>query len=644
MPALLALVVWIGAQVPTRVVDAASSAAAIQAETTSAGPVSYSYDQDGRVVTVTSATAGSAVYKYDLVGNVTGINWVAAGTVSIIKFFPASGLPGARVTIDGTSFGSTPSTNVVKFNGVNATVVSATSATLVVTVPVGASGGHLSVTAGGNTVVSSGSFTVIGTGPPTITSVAPAVAVQGSPITITGTNFLASSVTANNVTINGIEAQVTAATSTSLTVNVPTIVGSGVVQVETQYGKASTPIVVTPPGIQARTVDQTVRGQIGAAPASLSVTNSGDVSLFVFNANQNDKVAFNLGWSGCCVTFTLYDPTGAVIWNANPQFVDGVRLTRTGTYTVMVSGGTGTATIAAILVPADALGKLTLGGPQVSISNTVESQNMRLTFSATKGEHLAMNLGWTNSSGQCCPGFYLEAPGWVGGNPNLAAFLVWGRGGTGYIDSESISTLPATGTYSLYVDPSYDSLGTATALIWAVPPDVSGTLTIGGPQASITNQVESQNMYLTFSGTQGQRIAMNLGWTNNSGQCCPQMYLEPPGWVDGSQTNPMYIWRGGTGYVDTESVPVLPSTGTYTLIVDPFNDSLGTATALIWAVPPDVSGTVTIGGPQASIANQVESQNMYLTFSGTQGQRIAMNLGWTNNSGQCCPQMYLEPP
>jgi len=64
---------------------------------------------------------------------------------TISSFSPSSGLVGSLVTITGANFDNTPSNNLVFFGNVSATVNTATSTTLTVTVPVGASYNFISV-------------------------------------------------------------------------------------------------------------------------------------------------------------------------------------------------------------------------------------------------------------------------------------------------------------------------------------------------------------------------------------------------------------------------------------------------------------------------------------------------------------------
>ncbi len=68
------------------------------------------------------------------------------GQPTISSFSPASGPVGTTVTIAGSNFSTTPSNNIVFFGGVRATVTNATSTSLSVTVPMGATYQPISVT------------------------------------------------------------------------------------------------------------------------------------------------------------------------------------------------------------------------------------------------------------------------------------------------------------------------------------------------------------------------------------------------------------------------------------------------------------------------------------------------------------------
>ncbi|GAB4033603.1 hypothetical protein GCM10028774_17200 [Spirosoma jeollabukense] len=73
---------------------------------------------------------------------------------------PASAPVGSTITVSGTNFSTDPASNTITIGGVQATIVSATSTSLVVVVPAGAASGPVSVSAGGQTAQSPATFTV----------------------------------------------------------------------------------------------------------------------------------------------------------------------------------------------------------------------------------------------------------------------------------------------------------------------------------------------------------------------------------------------------------------------------------------------------------------------------------------------------
>lgn len=156
------------------------------------GPIDFAYDELGRLVGLSDRTGAGATYTYDALGNILSITNAVAGQVAIMEFTPDGGPVGATVTIFGTGFSATAAANTVRFNGVAATVLSATATQLVANVPAGATTGPISVTSPAGTATSSANFTVTAaTDPqaPTISGFTPTIAASGTTVTISGTNF-----------------------------------------------------------------------------------------------------------------------------------------------------------------------------------------------------------------------------------------------------------------------------------------------------------------------------------------------------------------------------------------------------------------------------------------------------------------------
>jgi YD repeat-containing protein len=126
-------------------------------------PVQYFYDDLGRLTRVVDQNGNVASYNYDAVGNLLSISHStlpANNGLAILNFTPQTGAVGASVTIQGQGFSATPTANAVQFNGTPATVTSATTSALSVTVPTGTTTGPISVTVAGTTATSDANFTV----------------------------------------------------------------------------------------------------------------------------------------------------------------------------------------------------------------------------------------------------------------------------------------------------------------------------------------------------------------------------------------------------------------------------------------------------------------------------------------------------
>ncbi len=146
----------------------------------------------------------------------------------ITSFAPISGNATTQVTIVGKNFKEDPASNTIKFNGIAAIVLSATSDQLITTVPAGAASGKITVTVDGVTITSEKDFTVIDITQPqlSIVSFTPASGYKDTQITITGTNFKEDLVS-NTVKFNGIPSAVKLATPTLLITTVPSGATSG---------------------------------------------------------------------------------------------------------------------------------------------------------------------------------------------------------------------------------------------------------------------------------------------------------------------------------------------------------------------------------------------------------------------------------
>ncbi|TAK07105.1 MAG: hypothetical protein EPO39_07290 [Candidatus Manganitrophaceae bacterium] len=149
----------------------------------------YFYDSLGRLTAEMDSAGNVAFYDYDAVGNLLAIRQGDPQQLSLVSFSPGKGPVGTRVTILGSGFSTTLSENQLFVNNTPATVLSAENASIVFTVPSGATTGLIKVTTPRGTVQSQQPFTVISGA--AITAVDPARVAQGTTliVTISGQNL-----------------------------------------------------------------------------------------------------------------------------------------------------------------------------------------------------------------------------------------------------------------------------------------------------------------------------------------------------------------------------------------------------------------------------------------------------------------------
>jgi subtilisin family serine protease len=333
--------------------------------------------------------------------------------------------------------------------------------------------------------------------------------------------------------------------------------------------------------------------------------------------------------AGVSVTATLngspfpLDPRGDGLYTASYTPPAGaINLTVTAT-----AGAS--SDVQSVSAMADQTYAITPGGSPVTITTHSAGENAWLTFDGQADQRIALKMnGVTLGPSPCCSTYVsiFKPDGTMLGQQTLV-----GTNG-GFVDTRS---LPATGRYRILVDPQAASTGSMTLTLYDVPPDLTTTITAGGPPVTVTTgPVPGQNALVRFDGVAGRRISLNLtSVTIGASTCCSARVsiLKP----DGSTL--VYATPFGTsgGFVDTKTLPV---SGTYTILVDPQLTDVGSATLTLYDVPPDVTSTITPGGPPVTVTmGPVPGQNALVTFSGTQGQRISLNMSnVTIGTSSCC--------
>jgi YD repeat-containing protein len=547
--------------------------------------ISYVYDNLGRVLAVIDPASDTAVYAYDAVGNLTGITRQASSTLAIFQFTPSGGPVGTAVTIYGTGFSATLASNTVKFNGTTATVLTASTTVLTANVPTGATTGTISVTVAGVTATSSASFTVGTGGAPTLSSFSPSVASPGATVTLTGTNYDTTLIN-NRVAFTAAIGAVATATSTSITVPVPGSAQTGPIAVSTPQGKATSTqeFYVSPPGVTASDIQYTGRITVNGSTVAASITTANKNGLLVFDGTAGQRLS--IGLSSPTITqfaVSVYRPDGValttpVTYSTSGGSLDMPVLPMTGTYTIFldpVSTYTGNVTVT---LSTEMTGTITPGGAAVPISISRVGQNARYTFSGTAGQTVSLQM----SSVTVTAGYasIINPDGSI-----LAGPTSFGTGG-GVIDTQ---VLPTSGTYAILVDPSSTYTGNVTLTLYNMA-DVTGSITIDGSSVTPTLTVPGQRARYTFTGTAGQWV--NLGLSSVSLTSSTVSMLKP----DGTTLVSTSISTSG-GSLDPTTA--LPTTGTYTIVVDPASTYTGSMTLNLYSA---LTGSITLDGASVPIS------------------------------------------
>jgi YD repeat-containing protein len=542
-----------------------------------AADINYIYDELGRLRAVVDPNSDAAVYNYDAVGNLLSITRQASTLVSVIEFTPNSGPVGMTVTVYGTGFSATPSQNTVTFNGVTASVTSSTTTKIVTTVPASATTGPIAVTSPGGSATSGSVFTVTAsTGAPTITGFNPSVGTSGTAVTVDGTNF-ETVPSKNTLRFNNNTSAVTSASATSLSTTVPAQTGSGRISVATPQGKAvSTADFFIPPApYAAPDVQYTGRMSVDGASHTATISTAGKIGLVVFDGTAGQKVSLgvNAVTPGSGNDLYVFNPDGSTLtWTSNTTTNTNFHMTlpATGTYTLMLDiDGTNTGSASLTLSSEVNAGTIVIDGASATITTTRVGQRGYLTFSGTAGQKVS--LGVNAITPTSLNDLYVL-------NPD-GSTLTWTSNTTP--NTNFHMTLPATGTYTFMLD--IDGTNTGNATLTLSSEVDGGTVTTKGPSVPITISRVGQRARLTFGGTASQQAIVRL--TGNSMGSVTVSLLKP----DGTQLT----WSTSSAASFDLSMQTLPTTGTYTILVDPASTNTGSINV---AVIIPVSLTLSFNG------------------------------------------------
>jgi hypothetical protein len=212
----------------------------------------------------------------------------------------------------------------------------------------------------------------------------------------------------------------------------------------------------------------------------------------------------------------------------------------------------------------DVSGTITPGGPPVGVKIITPGQNARYTFTGKSDQVVAVQA--TNDTFYDCGTIIaiLKPDGSPLGSPTAIC------GGGAFLDQQ---TLPVNGTYTVLVNPENATTGGATLTLYTVA-DVTGTVTPGGPPVAVKITRPGQNGRYTFAGRSGQTVTVQASRATFE-SCGTTISLLKP---DESPLGPPVAICGGAGTLEAQ---ILPTDGTYTVLVNPDDATTGETTVAV---------------------------------------------------------------
>ncbi len=371
-------------------------------------------------------------------------------------------------------------------------------------------------------------------------------------------------------------------------------------------------------------------------------TVPGQVVQYTFNGTAGQQLGaafsnFTTSVAGASLKFVVLKPdntelTSATITAATtapvPQVVDIPALPSAGVYTVQVypnplnNASLITTFSGEVLVTQDVLGTLATDGTSTNVSINQVGQTARLSFNGTAGKDWVLNIFDVSMSGSAPQVDYTIT------RPDNTTITGGSCSPAGFNCSMKVAALPVTGTYTVKFTPNpVGSVGNFLGRSWESSP-VTGVLTVG-TSSTVTSTVPGQAVQYTFSGTAGQQLGMALSnFTTSVSADNLYVTVTKP---DKNTLISSIITAASTAPVPKVlDLPVLPTTGTYTVRVSPYpNVGSGVTTLTTFSgqvlLSEDVAAVVPANGTPTNVNIALPGQTARLSFTGTAGTDWVVN-------------------
>jgi YD repeat-containing protein len=575
----------------------------------------------------------------------------------ITSFSPAIVAPGDSLTITGSNFD--PINGKVEVANRLAPIVSATTTSIVVTVPVTVPGPVIVESPAGKTV-STTDLVVTPGYPASVIGTAQRIAMPAAgptgtsiPVTVTSGGQIGLAwfdvagkptgavVETNNSlmvgTVQLIAPDGAPVSPTSVVTNQNNVLLSPqalnqtgtylLVVTSTQFGDTATgSVTLNLYNVPPLTPDAPLT--VGGS-GSETLTTPGQVPVFTFTGTVGQQVQLVMqSTESVFGTLSVMAPDGvstvyAKTVGSSADISGALTLPQTGTYTYMLTPSqalTGTVTLN---IETPIAGTIAVGGSAVTEDIAQPGDFVTLTFPGTAGQVVRL-VAQTDPS--IASGNYALSLTEPDGQTQLYSSAV-----ASTANLSGLLTLPTTGTYTIQIVPMAPTTGNVTVQL-DVP--VTGTISPGGAVTE-TVTMPGDAVTLSFSGTAGQVVRL-VSQPNSSldNGFYRAILLEPDG-----QTQ-LYDSHNYTA-ADLSGLLTLPSTGTYMVQFIPDNAVTGAVTL---SLDTPLTGMLSLGG--ATVTSNVTEPGgpILLSFAGTAGQVVELATqpasGFYTNSGSFLTTWY----
>jgi hypothetical protein len=180
-------------------------------------------------------------------------------------------------------------------------------------------------------------------------------------------------------------------------------------------------------------------------------------------------------------------------------------------------------------------------------------------------------------------------------------------------------TVATTGRHTVVVDNKYNYATPVSLRVYKVPADATVAASLDGAPTTVRTTSPGQRARMTFDLDAGERVTV---------ACAPGQLLDNATLLDpaGKQIAPAQSTASCQGSASPTLFRAVaaPTAGTYTVVFDPLNETVGSYTALLTKVPADVTGTAVVGGDPVTLTTMTPEQRAKVTFTVGAGEHVAV--------------------